>query len=163
MFAWKNDTVISIDRVRNSVWITIPGRRRGNDIPFTKIELPLPGLLLSTTTTSKWRRQKSYRQIQKHAHPGLKPLYKRLKARTSTAMPSRSSDSRCLVAVRPYATQMGKSSRPRHFRREKMRRRPGEYNQIGGGLVRCHCVKRTPLTIYTRPFYFIFHFQVTPG
>ena len=106
---------------------------------------------------TKWRRQKSHRQVQKHGHPVLRSLYKRSKARTFTAMPSRSSDSRCLVAARPCATGTGKSSRPRHFRREKMRRRLGEYNQIGGGLVRrlCVCVWRTWLMIYTATFFFL--------
>ena len=85
---------------------------------------------------TRWHRQKSHRQNQKHAHLGLSPLYKKSKARTSTAMLSRSSGSRCSRGARPCGTGTGKSSRLRHFRREKMRQLQGEYNQIGGGLVR---------------------------
>lgn len=136
-------------------------RRRGSDIPFTKVTFPCGRDLFSHRRLgrTKCRRQKRYRPVQKHAHPGLRSLYKKSKARTSTAMLSRSSDSRCSVAAKPHATGTGKSSRPRHFRREKMRRRPGEYNQIDGGLVRRLCLANLANDLYGS-----FHYlQVTPG
>ena len=51
-------------------------------------------------------------------------------------MLSRSSGSRCSRAARPCAIGMGRSSRLRHFRRERTRRRLEGCSQIGGGSVR---------------------------
>lgn len=109
----------------------------GNDIPFVDLHASVTITFWSRRLhQTRWHRQKSHRQNQKHAHLGLSPLYKKSKARTSTAMLSRSSGSRCSRGARPCGTGTGKSSRLRHFRREKMRQLQGEYNQIEGGLVR---------------------------
>jgi len=89
---------------------------------------------------TRWRPPKDHRQIQKHVHLHLSTLYKKSRARTFTAMPNRSSGSRCSPAARPCATGTGKSSRPRHFRRGRMRRRREGFSQIGGGLVRLSLV-----------------------
>jgi hypothetical protein len=88
------------------------------------------------TQRRRWDPPKDHHQIQKHAHQRLKSLYKRSRARTFTAMLNRSSDSRCSRAARPCAIETGRSSRLRHFRRERTRRRLEGCNQIDGGLVR---------------------------
>lgn len=51
-------------------------------------------------------------------------------------MLNRSSGSRCSRAARPCAIGTGRSSRLRHFRRERTRRRLEGCSQIDGGLVR---------------------------
>ena len=84
----------------------------------------------------RWHQQKDCSRPRNRALLVLKCHYKNPRARISTAMPNRSSASRCSPAARPYATGTGKSSKRRHFRRGRMRPQLGEYSQIGGGSVR---------------------------
>ena len=74
-------------------------------------------------------------------------------------MPNRSSGSRCSPAARPCATEMGKSSRQRHFRRERMRRCLEGCSLIGGGSVRFSLVIIDQVSCVRRVHFASFYFE----
>ncbi len=109
---------------------------RENDIPYLcslsfSCCLPVRLVLDNQSTTrfsrrSRWHQQKDRSRLLNRALLLLKCHYKNPRVRTSTAMPNRSSASRCSPAARPCATGTGKSSKRRHFRRGRMRPQMGE-------------------------------------
>ena len=74
-------------------------------------------------------------------------------------MPNRSSGSRCSPAARPCMTEMGKSSRQRHFRRERMRRYLEGCSLIGGGSVRLSLVIIDLVSCVRRVHFASFYFE----
>lgn len=84
-------------------------------------------------------------------------------------MPNRSSGSRCSRAARPCAIGTGRSSRLRHFRKERTRRRREGCSRIDGGSVRpsrflsltsCDVFEELAHALYVS--FFFFCWQVTP-
>jgi len=102
--------------------------------------LQIRGLLFNSQSplVAKWHPQK---RQPCHRRQGLQYLlpkfhWQKLRERTSTAMRSKSLDSRCSMAARPSAIKMGISYKPLHSRREKMKQNQVGCNPTDGGSVR---------------------------